>query len=106
MSIIPQDYLAVLALAITFVSHKIRADQLPNNTNSWIAGAAIVLIVIITAWMTGGFTPDLRTDVLLCCSIALSLASVVKELIDLLNYQAAGSSPLAPQPPTLPPARG
>jgi hypothetical protein len=104
MPTIPQDYLAVLAVIITFFSHRMRTDRLSNEQNSLIAGAAIVVIVILTAWMTTGFTSDLRTNILLCCSIGLSLVSVIKELLDLLDYQAQSSSPLAPEPPRMPPA--
>ncbi len=103
MPTIPQDYLGVLAVLITFFSHRLRTDRLSNGANSWLAGGAIVAIVILTAWMTTGFTTDLRANILLCCSIALSLTSVIKELLDLLDYQAQASSPLAPEPKVVPP---
>lgn len=99
MPTIPQDYLGVLAVVITFLSHRLRTDRLSNSANSWLAIVAIVAIVILTTWMTTGFTTDLRANILLCCSIALSLTSIIKELLDLLDYQSQSASPLAPEPP-------
>lgn len=104
MPTIPQDYLAVLSILISVISHRLRSDNLGDAENSAIATVAIVIIVGVTAWMSAGFTSDVRADVLLGCSIALSLAPAFKELLDLLGYQAQASSPLAPKPPMMPPA--
>lgn len=105
MSTIPQDYLAVLSIVISVISHRLRSDNLGDAENSAIAFVAIVIIVGVTAWMSSGFTSDIRTDVLLGCSMLLSLSPALKELYDILGYQAQASSPLAPKPPMMPPAQ-
>jgi hypothetical protein len=95
MPAIPQDYLFVLSIIISVVRHRLRTDNLSATKNSGIAGGASLVIVLITAWMVTGFTADVRADVLLCCSMAVSLAPAFKELFDLLGYQYQASSPLS-----------
>lgn len=99
MPTIPQDYLAVLSIFISVISHRLRSDNLGNAENSAIASVAIAVIVGVTAWMSSGFTSDIRTDVLLGCSMLLSLSPALKELYDILGYQSQAPSPLAPKPP-------
>ena len=103
MPVIPQDSLVLISFLVTIVSHKIRTDQLSDGANSLIAGASMILIAIITAWMATGFTPDLRADALLIGAMLVSLFPIFKEFLDILGYQYQAQSPLAPPTPFVPP---
>lgn len=94
MPTIPQDYLAVVSILIAVLSHKVRAANLSDGANSLIATPAIIIIAVVTVWMSTGFTTDLRADILLVCSMVASLAPGLKELYDLLGYQYQSPSPL------------
>jgi hypothetical protein len=96
MPSIPADFLFVISIIISIISHRVRSANLSTGANTLIAGAAIVLIGALTTWIAFGFTTDVKADILLFCTVIASLSVGLKELFDLLGYQQDAQSPLAP----------
>jgi hypothetical protein len=102
MQAIPQDYLTILSLVVAALSNYLRDAGLSKSANAIISLLAILIIGCITAWLTTGFTVDIKADVLLACSVLVSLFAGVKELNDLLNFLNMIHSPIAPRPSRIP----
>jgi hypothetical protein len=104
--IIPQDYLAAVSAVTAIFSHILREAGLSKTMNTIVSAIAILVITLSTIWITTGFSADIRSDVLLGCSIAVSLFSGGKEFADLLSFLYGLHSPIAPTPvPSRIPAR-
>lgn len=91
---LPSDIAFIVALLVGILSNFLRSDGLPKAANGAIATVAVILIAAAIAWLTTGFTPDPKQDVLLIISIIVSLFTGLKELNDLLGYLQTANSPL------------
>jgi hypothetical protein len=97
--VLPPELSIVLAAFASWLSNYLRSDDLPRQWNILLAFGAFLVCIAATAWLTTGFSNDIRADVLLLIGIAVQLTLGGKELVDLLNYIKSVPSPLVePQP--------
>jgi hypothetical protein len=92
---IPQDLAIVLTALAALISNWLQGDGLPRWQNALIAATAFIILSVTCMWLIGGFNGDLKSIVLYFIGLAVILAG--NELVSLLKYVQAGTSPLAPK---------
>lgn len=97
--VLPPELAGVLPFVVAMFSNYLRDRQLPLWQNMLIVGSSIIFIAVFAAWLSNGFTSDLRQSVLLVLAFIGLL--LYKDASALLDYLHAAPSPLRQKKPVL-----
>jgi hypothetical protein len=90
--IMPNQWITVLPLIVAGISAALRSDRLARWANVLICLGAIVLIAVISGFLTNGFTADWANNILLV--LTCMLAPALSQLWDLYKLLLGAPSPL------------
>jgi hypothetical protein len=88
----PTQWITVLPLIVAGISAALRSDQLARWANVLICLLAIVLIAVISGFISGGFTANWINNLLVI--LACMIAPALSQLWDLYKLLLGAPSPL------------